>query len=390
MNNISNHGSRVPGQLVDLTVNLNLPSISGQPASARSTQTGTFGSALLNAGASDQNLPIQVLLAEPMGDAAMAPINELSPRTAQVCSVPKANPSALQDAVLAAMKNRSTDLLVVRGNCKVNQALIEPLSEQQRPSFVLRAGTGMDNLDMDYLDSVGIEYANTPDVNTQSTAELALCLMLGVKRKIAQADAQVKSGQWNRAALAGSELGSKTLGIVGVGRIGGVVGTAAKALGMEVIGLASTRPAATNEPLPEYLSERVSLEALCKRSDVLTLHVPLNSQTRSMIGQEQIAHLSGRNAVIINTARGGVVDEAALLQALNEERIGGAGIDVFVEDPAPPGSVSDQLARHPRVVATPHIGGQTTEASAKMGQAVAEKALTMHLARAERQGALDS
>ncbi|MCR2745498.1 NAD(P)-dependent oxidoreductase [Limnobacter parvus] len=338
-----------------------------------------------NVGARDHNQPIQVLLAEPMGTAAMGPIGLLPPRKAQVTSVPAVVPSALQSAVVAAMKDRKTDLLVVRGNCPVNEQLIDQLSEDERPSCVLRAGTGMDNLDINYLKSVGIACQNTPDVNTQATGELAVALMLDVSRKISQANAQVKDGIWNRGALTGSELGGKTLGIVGVGRIGGVVGTVAKALGMNVIGLMSTRQPAEQKELPPYLSEKVSLDELCQRADVLTVHLPLSDSTRNLIGAKQIAQLSGRNAVVINTARGGIVDEKALLEALDNGQIAGAGLDVFVHDPAPPGSVSDQLAKHKNVIATPHVGGQTTEASQRMGQAVENKAEEMFAARLANQ-----
>lgn len=362
---------------------------SGMPSQHNAGQMLPFGNALLHVGARDDVAPIHVLLAESMGPVASGRIQGLLPTQAQVTSVPQGNPDALTDTVLDAMKGRSTDLLVVRGNCKVDQAFLDQLAPQERPSFVLRAGTGMDNLDMDCLDALGIAYSNTPDVNTQSTAELALGLMLAVKRKIPQADSQVKAGQWNRAALTGSELGGKTLGIIGVGRIGGVVGTAAKALGMEVIGLASARRQQSDADRPAYLKAFVSLDELCMQSDVLTVHVPLDNSTRGMIGKPQLEQLSGRNAVVINAARGGVVNEEALLDALDNGLIAGAGLDVFVEDPAPRGSVSDRLAQHPLVVATPHVGGQTLEASEKMGDAVVQQAQKMFLQRSVSQGGLN-
>ena len=155
---------------------------------------------------------------------------------------------------------------------------------------------------------------------------------------------------------------------------------------MKVIGLASSRRSPSSDNLPAYLSKYVSLDELCEQSDILTLHVPLTSETRGMIGEKQIQQLSGRNAVIVNAARGGVVSEEHLLAALESGAIGGAGIDVFVEDPAPLGSVSDRLARHPNVVATPHVGGQTIEASEKMGDAVVEQARRMFLERSESRG----
>lgn len=349
-----------------------------------------FGSALVQAGVQDHIAPIQVLIAESMGPVALTRIQTLSDVEAQVTSVPKVSPEGLVDAVIHAMKGRATDLLVVRGNCKVDQAFMEQLLPQERPSFVLRAGTGMDNLDQEYLKSLGIQFANTPDVNTQSTAELTLGTILAVKRKITQADASVKAGQWDRALLTGSELSGKTLGIVGVGRIGSLVAAVANHLGMRVIGLASPTKQGEAKKLPAYLSDYVSLDELCRQADVLTLHVPLNNGTRGLIGAAQIEQLSGRNAVLVNAARGGVVDEAALLAALDRGDIAGAGIDVFVEDPAPKGSVSDRLARHPRVVATPHLGGQTLEASEKMADEVVKKAREMFLQRLGQPNSLNA
>jgi len=340
-----------------------------------------FGQQLVQAGARDTMQPIQVLIAEPMGPVASTRLLRLPSDVARVTSVPQVETQALFDAVQSVMKGRNTDLLVVRGNCPVNAQLLDKLTPEERPSFVLRAGTGMDNLDMEYLDKLGIAYSNTPDVNTQSTAEHTMALMLAVKRKITQADSQVKSGVWQRGELTGSELGGKTLGIVGLGRIGGVVGTVAKALGMQVIGLASARQGKECTSPPAYLKSYVSVDELCTQSDVLTLHVPLNNSTRNLIGKAQIQQLSGRNAVVVNAARGGVIDEKALLEALDRGDIAGAGIDVFEEDPAPKDSVSDLLARHANVVATPHVGGQTIEASEKMGDAVVEQAGSMFLQR---------
>jgi D-3-phosphoglycerate dehydrogenase len=298
----------------------------------------------------------------------------------------KQSPAELTATVLHAMKGHATDLLVVRGNCQVNKDFIESLSGQERPAFVLRAGTGMDNIDASYLKAQKIGVQNTASVNTQSAGEHALGLMLSASRKITTANAQVKAGVWDRQALTGSDLSGKTLGIVGVGRIGGIVGTAAKAIGMKVIGLLPP-PQFRGGEKPAFLSGFVELNQLCEQSDVITLHVQLDDETRGMIGEEQLSKMAEKGpGILINTARGGIADEQAVFNALNDGRLSAAGFDVFVEDPAPEGCLSDQLAKHPHMVATPHVGGQTVQASERMGQAVVDKAHEMVQQRLESAG----
>lgn len=343
------------------------------------------GVALLNASAQPFNAPLTVLIAEPVGAAASAKLSQLRPGEVNLSVVPdlKQSPADLTASVLNAMKGKTTDLLVVRGNCLVNQAFVESLSQQERPSFVLRAGTGMDNIDSSYLNAQKIGVQNTASVNTQSAGEHALALMLSASRKITTANAQVKAGVWDRQALTGSDLSGKTLGIVGVGRIGGIVGNAAKSIGMKVIGLLPP-PQFRGGEKPAFLSEFVGLDQLCEQSDVITLHVQLDDETRGMIGEAQLTKMAQKGpGILINTARGGIADEQAVLNALTDGRLSAAGFDVFVEDPAPEGSLSDQLAKHPNMIATPHVGGQTIQASERMGQAVVDKAREMILLRVE-------
>jgi phosphoglycerate dehydrogenase-like enzyme len=343
------------------------------------------GVALLNASAQPFNAPLTVLIAEPMGAAASAKLSQLRPGEVNLSVVPdlKQSPADLTASVLNAMKGKTTDLLVVRGNCLVNQAFVESLSQQERPSFVLRAGTGMDNIDSSYLNAQEIGVQNTASVNTQSAGEHALALMLSASRKITTANAQVKAGVWDRQALTGSDLSGKTLGIVGVGRIGGIVGNAAKSIGMKVIGLLPP-PQFRGGEKPAFLSDFVELDQLCEQSDVITLHVQLDDETRGMIGEAQLTKMAQKGpGILINTARGGIADEQAVLNALTDGRLSAAGFDVFVEDPAPEGSLSDQLAKHPNMIATPHVGGQTIQASERMGQAVVDKAREMILLRVE-------
>lgn len=344
------------------------------------------GGALLSAGAQPALERLRVLIAEPLGAAATAELSQLDASTFDVHMLPdlKQTPAELTESTLSAIKDFVPELLVVRGNCKVDQAFIERLSGQKRPSSVLRAGTGMDNIASAYLKGLGIKAQNTASVNTQSTAEHAVALMLAAARKVPIADAQVKAGVWDRQALTGSDLGGKTLGVVGVGNIGKLVGQVAKALGMTVIGVAppSHKP---GDEIPACFTKYTDLDELCRESDVLTLHVPLTDKTRGMIGKKQLDQMAkgGKKGILINTARGGLVDEAAVFEALEDGRLAAAGIDVFGEDPAPQGSLSDRLARHPKVVATPHVGGQTREASQRMGQAVVDEAQRMKKQRTE-------
>lgn len=370
------------------TQSAGLQALQGTSAPAHVHAHALGGASLIQAGARQADVPLNVLIAEPLGAAASAKLRQFKAGEVNLSVVPdlKQSPAELTATVLHAMKGHATDLLVVRGNCQVNKDFIESLSGQERPAFVLRAGTGMDNIDASYLKAQKIGVQNTASVNTQSAGEHALGLMLSASRKITTANAQVKAGVWDRQALTGSDLSGKTLGIVGVGRIGGIVGTAAKAIGMKVIGLLPP-PQFRGGEKPAFLSGFVELDQLCEQSDVITLHVQLDDETRGMIGEEQLSKMAEKGpGILINTARGGIADEQAVFNALNDGRLSAAGFDVFVEDPAPEGSLSDQLAKHPHMVATPHVGGQTVQASERMGQAVVDKAHEMVQQRLESAG----
>lgn len=339
-------------------------------------------SALQDAGANEHVPPIEVLLAEPLGQHALNRLNTLPRQEAKVTSLESVitSPEELTQSIIQKMKGKVTDLLVVRGNCQVNKDFINALTEAELPKYVLRAGTGMDNLDTDTLDQAGIGYGNTPSVNTESAAELAIGMLFAASRGLGMADQRVKSGNWSRTSMTGIELRGKTLGVVGYGRIGQTVARTAAAIGMKVNVLAPRNPAhrpENQQPPVDFLD----LDELTKKADFLTIHIPLTEQTRHMIGQAQLDNMSGRNAVIVNTARGGIVDEKVLLKKLTDGSIYAAGIDVFEQEGGPIGSVSDQLSKHPKVVAAPHIGGQTIEASQKMADEVVNKARQMFAQR---------
>jgi D-3-phosphoglycerate dehydrogenase len=198
-------------------------------------------------------------------------------------------------------------------------------------------------------------------------AELTLALMLALARQIPQAHTSLQRGEWRKAEFSGVQLQGKTLGVIGVGRVGSTVAGMATALGMRVLGYDPNRAEAT---LRERGAEPEDLEALLARSDFISLHVPLNEQTRGMVDAARLA-LSKPGAFLINTARGGVVDESALLQALESGRLAGAALDVFGREP--PGR--DPLLLHPAVVATPHLGAQTAEAQQQTALDIASEVL---------------
>lgn len=361
-------------------------------SSTRSPQAGMANVAarVVAQGAQPATPPIGILITEPMGADANRALNRLDASVATVTEVPNIkgiSPQAMTKAVAGFIKEhaqktgQSFDLLVVRGNVQAGPDLLGEVGDAYLPAAVIRAGTGMDNIDTAYLDSRGVSYENTPSVNTQATAEMAVGLMFAATRNIGQADAMVKQGVMDRGALMGTELSGKTLGIVGMGRIGATVAKVADAIGMKVIGLKPrSLPDGAQAPAQVNGGYVKDIDSVFEQSDVVSLHVPLTPATKSLVNAERLTRLNG---YLINTARGGVVDEQALLNALNSGAMKGAGLDVLQEDPAPAGSLSDQLAKHPRVVVTPHTGGQTHEASYKMGQAVADKAKAMFLQRAE-------
>lgn len=346
------------------------------PSAQRNSFKKAFGSALLSE-AKFEFPKVHVMIGESLGEHARPILNRLPQQEGLLFSVPSTPTTAEMNSTLKTyMQGKGTDLLVVRGNIQVNQSFIESLKPSDRPKFVLRAGTGMNNIDTNYLDSVGIRYSNTPDVNTNATAEHTMGLLLSAARKLPQADHAIKQGRWNREELTGIELRGKTIGIIGVGgRIGGQVASYAKAFGMTVVGL---RPRAIPQdqqptaPVDRYAN---SLPELMRQSNVVSVHVPLTPQTKNMIGKNEIAAMP-KKSILLNLARENVINEGAILEALNSGHLHAAAIDVYQEEKK--NGVSHQLATHPQVVSTPHIGGQTEEACQAMGQAVLDQAHIMY------------
>jgi D-3-phosphoglycerate dehydrogenase len=257
------------------------------------------------------------------------------------------------------------DALVVRSATKVTADL---LRAGTRLKVVGRAGIGVDNVDVKTATELGILVVNAPTANLMSATEHTLALLLALARKIPAADASLRSGEWNRKAFVGTELQGKTLGVVGFGRIGQRVAERARAFGMTVV---AYDPFLDSAVAYKMDIDMLSLEQLLSRAEVLTLHVPLSDDTRGLIGEAEMARMP-KGALLINCARGGVVDETALLEALESGHLAGAALDVFTQEPPK----DFTLMRHPQVVATPHIGAQTREAQERIATETARMVLS--------------
>lgn len=256
------------------------------------------------------------------------------------------------------------DGLIVRGQTRVTPAVFEAAA---RLKVIGRAGVGVDNIDLEAAKKHNVTVVNAPTSTTVAVAELAFGLLLAVAREVPRADAGMKQGEWLKKQFEGVELNSKTLGIIGFGRIGMEVGRRAAAFGMNVI---IYDPNVAEHELVHGNAEPVSLQELFAWSDFISLHLPLNVQTRDLLGPMAFSQMKD-GVRIVSTARGGIIDEAALLAALNSGKVAGAGLDVFEKEP--PGLT--ELVSHPRVIATPHIGAQTTEAQTRAAEDIANEVL---------------
>ena len=247
------------------------------------------------------------------------------------------------------------DAVVVRSATKLTAELLDGADTLK---VIARAGVGVDNIDIAAATERGILVVNSPTANLLSAAEHTFALMLALVRNVPAADRSMKAGEWDRKRFVGRELEGKILGIVGFGQIGQRVADRAKAFGMEVVAHDPYIDAAMGERLEVELVEKCEL---LERSDIVTVHVPLTDRTRDLVGADEIAAMK-RGAVLVNCARGGIVNEAALLAALDSGHLSGAALDVFSEEPPK----DRRLAEHERVVATPHIGAQTREAQERI------------------------
>jgi len=252
--------------------------------------------------------------------------------------------------------------LIIRSETKVTADIIEAADQLK---FIGRAGVGVDNVDLKAATKKGIVVMNTPGGNTTSTAEQTMSLILSLSRNIPQACASLKAGKWERSKFTGVELYGKTLGVVGLGRIGATVARMSKAFGMKIIGY---DPFIAVELAKQIGVELVEKEDLFKRADYITIHVPKSTETKSLISDKEIAMMK-KDVRIINCARGGIVDEAALIKALETGRIKGCAVDVYEKEPP---DFNSPLFKFDNCVATPHLGASTSEAQVNVAIEIAE------------------
>jgi D-3-phosphoglycerate dehydrogenase len=247
----------------------------------------------------------------------------------------------------------------------------EVMEEASKLRVVSRNGIGYDAVDVAAATDLGIVVTFVPDAMVDAVADLALALMLSAARRVVELDNALKRGEWFRPMQ--HDFSGQTLGLIGTGRIGLAVARRARAFRMELLGCDPyPNPAFTGELNGSY----VSLDELLERSDFISLHLPASAETKGLIGREQIARMKP-GAFLANTARGALVDEEALLEALNEGRLAGAALDVFSQEPPAPGSVAEALMKHPKVVATSHIASFTPVTVAKMGKGAMENLLAV-------------
>jgi D-3-phosphoglycerate dehydrogenase len=254
------------------------------------------------------------------------------------------------------------DGLAIRSATKATAKIIEKATKLK---VIGRAGIGVDNVEIPAATAKGIIVMNTPFGNSITTAEHAITLMLALAREIPAADASTQAGKWEKNRFMGVEITAKTLGVIGCGNIGSIVADRALGLRMKVIAF---DPFLSPERAKDIGVEKVELDELFKRSDFITLHTPLTDKTKNIIDADSIAKMK-KGVRIINCARGGLVDEAALAAALDSKQVAGAAFDVFVEEPAK----TNVLFGHPNVICTPHLGASTTEAQENVALQVAEQ-----------------
>jgi|SRR5579871_3747928 len=314
--------------------------------------------------------PLHVLIAD-----------ELSPRALDVF---RAHPE-IRAHVQTGMKPdelkralKGVHALAVRSATKVTADVLEAADALR---VVGRAGIGVDNIDVKAASRRGVVVMNTPSGNAVTTAEHALCLLLSLARHIPQATASMRAGKWEKKRFEGTELCEKTLGVLGLGNIGRIVADRARGLKMRVVAF---DPVTTEEAAAKLGVELVALDEVFRRADFLTIHTPLTPDTRGLVGADAFRKMK-EGVLIVNAARGGIVDEQALAHAIESGKVAGAALDVFVEEPPPR---DHPLLKLEQVIATPHLGASTEEAQEKVALEVAEQ-LVAFLLRNEVRNAVN-
>lgn len=292
----------------------------------------------------------RVLVTDGMETSAIESLKSLGYEVVEQFYEPEALGEALQEF----------DVVVVRSATKIRKPIIDKALENPRLKLVIRGGVGVDNIDVAYATEKGIKVTNTPNASSASVAELALAHMFALARFVNTANVTMREGKWEKKKYEGIEIAGKTLGLIGFGRIAKELAKKASALGMNIVYYDIIGKA---EGFDDF--EYCDFEDVIKKADFLSLHIPLDKNKGAVIGKEEIA-LMKDGAYLINCARGGVVCEEALLDALNSGKLAGAGIDVFVEEP----TKNEALVNHRNVSVTPHIGAQTAEAQKRIGEEI--------------------
>lgn len=257
---------------------------------------------------------------------------------------------------------KNFDVLCVRSATKVREPIIDAAVDGGRLKLIIRGGVGVDNIDVKYAEEKGIKVRNTPKASSASVAELALMHMLMLARFGHASAVTMTNGEWNKKKYEGIELGGKTLGLVGMGRISREIAKRAHALGMKII---YTDIVGKMEDLPEY--EFMSMDDVLKNADFISLHIPKPADKPCLIGAEEIAKMKD-GVFLVNTARGGLIDEDALVDAIESGKVAGAALDVFAEEP----TKNERVLKHPGISTTPHIGGSTKEAQERIGAEIVD------------------
>jgi D-3-phosphoglycerate dehydrogenase len=255
---------------------------------------------------------------------------------------------------------KSFDAVVVRSATKVRQPIIDAALETGKLKLIIRGGVGVDNIDVDYAKMNGITVTNTPNASSASVAELAIGHMFSLARHIYIANHTMREGKWNKKQYEGIELAGKTLGLVGFGRIAREVAKRAYALGMKVV---YTNTSGAKEGFNDY--KYMKLDDLLAVADFISIHIPGSKDKQAVIGEAQFAKMKD-GVYIVNTARGGVVCEEALIKALDSGKVAAAALDVFAEEP----TKNESIYTHEKISLTPHIGASTNEAQERIGEEI--------------------
>ena len=258
---------------------------------------------------------------------------------------------------------KNYDCLVVRSATKVTAEILE--SGAGNLKLIARAGTGVDNIDVEHASKLGMLVMNAVGSNTISAAELTCSMICGLSRNLGLANQTMKQGKWERSKFMGSELYGKTLAVLGLGRIGREVASRMRAFGMRIVGY---DPMVTAEQAAAHDIEFLTLEQIWPVADYITIHVPLLAETRNLLNSEVMSRCK-RGFRVVNCARGGIIDEQALWSALESGQCAGAGLDVYAEEP----TKNWELVNHPNVLCTPHLGASTVEAQNRVALDIAEQ-----------------